>query len=229
MIMLAIVSLLLTMRRSTFLATIIIVSIICIIRVVRSKITFFGKIISAALPALILILLITIIPNTGFGNVFFERLLDLDPRAGGTGSGRFTFQYNGIKYLLTRGGIESIFGEGIGSAREVNTAYLGSSIGMHSDWLDIGLSFGYVGILLLLVYFKNIINLGYKAYKNKFYGYGDTACAIFLSAFFLSLSSGGIFESHFSTSYAILGFISGSLAMNKKLITHCNKNSGKYV
>ena len=198
-------SVLLTMRRSAFLALLLVVSFIGFLRVFRQRSGRVAKLISLVFPLALLLLVLFILNGTEYGYVFMQRLEDLRPGEG-TASGRYIFQKIGLEHLLNRGLIETIFGEGAGYAKVLLGMQLGVWIGMHSDWLDISICYGFVGLSCFTFFFIGVFRL-FARLRNAGDNRSDGILAVFLLMGFGSMASGGILDPSFTMPYAVLGMV----------------------
>lgn len=206
MIIIAFSAVLLTMRRTAFVALLIVVPAIGIARLMRGRLGASTKIISIVFPITILLCIWYVLNVTEYGYVFMKRLEDLYTPEG-TASGRYLFQRIGLDHLFNRGAFPTIFGEGAGYAKILLGAQLGVWIGMHSDWLDIAISYGLIGVSCFAFLFWSVFRLILKTRISNI-GDLDALIAVFLLMGFGAVASGGVLDPSFSMPYALLGLMS---------------------
>jgi hypothetical protein len=212
MIMLAFFSILLTIRRSAFFALLIVILIIALFRLLRRRTGGVTKLLSLIIPTTIVLAFWYILNTTEFGFVFMKRLEDLSFTTG-TASGRYTFQRIGLQHLFNRDYLGTIFGEGMGYSKLLLGTQLRRWINMHSDWLEISISYGLIGLTCFIFFLVGVFRLVLKVRSFRVFNV-DAPIAIFLMMCMLSIASGGILDAIFAMPYATLGVMSATLRRN---------------
>jgi len=205
MIFIAFTSIFLTMRRTGFLAILIVIIFIMILRLFRRRTGGFGKIISLLVPTIMITSAWYVLNNTEIGYVFMGRLEDLYTPEG-TASGRYIIQKIGLEHLLNRGTFATIFGEGAAFSKILLGEKMSVWIGMHSDWLDIAIAYGLIGIVCFALFYLGIFRILINAYKKSDENI-DALIGVFLVMSFGAVASGGILNTNFAMPYAVLGLI----------------------
>ena len=197
-IFISMVSLIFTMRRSELIACLFAIIGVIILRSFKN-----GKILSSALILIVLSLMIlAILRGTHIGNEFTKRMADLNPNAG-TASGRYIFQKITLNHILNRGVVYNIIGEGPGAIKDLLGREFGSSIGAHSDWLDVAMAYGLIGVMCLLWFIFEVFRLTMACFRA---GVGIyVMLSISLIMVIMSIASGGIFGMAYAVTYAAMG------------------------
>jgi hypothetical protein len=211
MITVAFTAILLTMRRTAFVALLLVIICLCVERLLQRHTSRVTKLLSLMLPVTLLLATWYTLNMTDYGYVFISRIEDLNFMQGGTASGRYIFQRIGVEHLFHRGVVETLFGEGAGYAKVLLGARLGVEIGMHSDWLDIATSYGLIGLTCLAFFFLRVLKLLMKVRQIGRPGNANALMAVFLLMGFGSFASGGILDPSFAMPYVLLGMVSADL------------------
>lgn len=206
MILVSLCAILLTLRRTVLLAFLLAIVFIGILRFFRSRAFSFYQIASFAVISVFIITVFYVFSETELGYAFIQRMNDLDPMQG-TASGRYIFQKVALDYLLQRGFFETIFGEGAGYPIIVLSERLRWFIHAHSDWLNIAIAYGVIGITLFSFLFIGVLQMIFLAKKNNSEML-DMLISLFIIMLVCSVASGGILESSFALPFAVLGMAS---------------------
>ncbi len=212
MILISLVAVLLTLRRTVLLAFLLGFIIIGMIRFFRARMFSLYQIATLAVLSIIVVALSYVFSETELGYAFIQRINDLDPSQG-TASGRYIFQKVALNYLLERGYIATLFGEGAGYPIIVLGERLQWFIQAHSDWLNIAIAYGVVGITFFIFLFVGILRMIISA-KNKSSEILDMLIILIVIMFVCSIASGGLLESSFALPYAALGMAAAYLRNN---------------
>lgn len=204
-IFLVLFSILFTLRRSALISLLLVLSLVFLLNLFSSSVNRLKKIRWLTFAILICALIAYIISSTPIGNAFLTRLADLDISGGGTASGRYEFQRLGFIHSTQRDIFSMVFGEGFGSSISVNLDNGFKAIGMHSDFLDILIGLGFVGIFFYIWFLKKIwdqirsIPSGHPYFN---------ALVTFLGAIVsLGFFSGGFFEMNTMLGYMCFALI----------------------
>lgn len=204
-ILLIIFSNIFTLRRSTYLSLLLVLAIVFIVNFVSSSGSTKKKLRWLVISLVITILVVLFMTSTPVGQVFLTRLAELNPNQGGTASGRYNFQYSGFIYSLQRDLISMLFGGGFGYSIVVNVNNGFIPIGMHSDFLDIFIGLGIIGLGMFFWFLKRLWDL---IRKNTMGGpYFNASISFFLAITTLGFFSGGFFEMKTMLGYMSLGLI----------------------
>ncbi|MBN1972130.1 MAG: O-antigen ligase family protein [Sedimentisphaerales bacterium] len=153
-IIICLVSLFFTMRR-----TVLIAAIAAIFLVLMYDFFPFRRRIrkSTVIIAILTLCALGIISlRTQAGADLLARMSDLNPLYG-TGSGRYTFWFIALKHILNRNIISMIMGDGLGRIRDVMYNDFGMYIGSHNDLLDFTYAFGIFGLFTLIWWYYELI------------------------------------------------------------------------
>ena len=139
-----------------------------------------------------------------FVNFGFEQLTarwEYDFNQGVIGSGRGTFYITSIKWLIGGGELpDLIFGMGFGNILPLMNAASGIYVHTHSDFFDMMLAIGIIGILLFIYLFRSTLNI----MKGMDVGSVDysSAFAVFIVFFIMCCFTG-----QFSATHAMFCFM----------------------
>lgn len=161
-----------------------------------------------------------IVNSTEFGAVFQRRLENLYFWEGETASGRLIFQRIGLTHIVSRGIFDNFFGQGMGYSKVLLAARLGVPIGMHSDWLEIAISYGLIGLLCYAYFYKNLLRLVWKSFRSESKGQFEALLSLFFLSLFGSFASGGTLDTSYTMPFALLGFI----LIRRNMNSHINQN-----
>lgn len=200
-------SIILTFRRSAIISYLIIFSVIFLFTFFSSKPTLKTKCNWLILVLLSLTVFLYLLNYTAMGAQLFLRLNDLNPALGGTASGRYAFQSMGFHYLFNRDFLATIMGEGYGYSIIVNMQNGFIPIGMHNDFLDISIGLGFVGLVLLLLFFYKIFKFSFRMKRNS--PQFNCAISFSLALFTMAVFTGGFFDMNTTLGYIAFGFIYG--------------------
>ncbi|UCE46362.1 MAG: O-antigen ligase family protein [Phycisphaerales bacterium] len=200
-VVLLLVSLFFTMRRTDLIAAVVTVLFIVIGNLKPWRRVRHGKMVCA----LCLLAIITLAGlRSAPGADLVSRFKDLDPSQG-TGSGRYIIWRVALDHMAERPLGEQALGEGMGSIRDVIDRHFGSALGGHNDWLDITFSFGVVGLMALGWWYLTLARFTIALYRIRhpvLQGVFSSLVILFL----MSAGSGGVFDPSFAMVYAALGF-----------------------
>ncbi len=205
-IFLALISSIFTFRRSATISLLFVMAFYALqrnnLKIIKSKIkTIFIFII-------IFIGAYYITVKTPFADGFLLKLSDLNLGSGGTGSGRAIFWRITLYHLNEMSVIRLLIGDGVGAlAKEMITNY-GGAIGAHNDWLDILISFGFIGLTFFSWIFLQICLIAFSLYQKKDM-FSFASLAISISFLVISITTGGILEPTFACLFGVLGFCAG--------------------
>jgi len=164
------------------------------------------------LKKLILLFLIIVIVIVGwyfikkysFDQAIEMRFEEADIRKGGTGSGRTLFWEESISHILSRDSfIEIFFGEGYEFSRIIMYKSMGTYTMAHNDFIEIWLDFGWIGLIIILIYLYLLIR---EMFKSKF---KLVLIMIIVISISFMLFAGGYFDSTFSSTFMLMGYIKG--------------------
>jgi hypothetical protein len=213
-VMVFFISLFFTMRRTELIAAT--VAILCVlfrnINPFRPKIPWR----LALLVALVLCVLIVIGLRTQAGQDLLTRMSDLNPSKG-SGSGRYIFWPICLNHILNRDISAQIFGEGMGSIRDVMSRHFDISIGSHTDWLDLTYAFGLFGLMAIVWWYFELIRLTnyLRTIRDPTFQGALSAIVIF---FLISIGQGGFPDTSLALTYAALGFWAGRVSYNGRQV-----------
>lgn len=204
-VLLLLVSLFFTMRRTELSAAVVAVLLVLIryaesvrrrvcSRVVASAVVLLG--VSAA-----------VIVLTPAGQDLLARFRDLDPREG-TGSGRYVFWAVTLDRIVDRGIAAKLCGEGMESIRDVTGARLGQALGTHNDWLGLTHAFGVIGLAAFVWWHVGLVR--FTSYlRRSSEGAFQGALAALVIFTLVSIGQGGFYDPSLAMIYAGLGFWAG--------------------
>lgn len=209
--MVLLISLFFTMRR-----TVLIAALAAILYILIRNINPFQRRIpwrQTLLATLFLCILIVIGLMSQAGQDLLTRIGDLNPSEG-TGSGRYVFWSISLKHIVNRSMSDTIMGEGEGSIRDFMEKDFGIPIGNHMVWLDITYSFGLFGLMAIVWWYIELLRFTYYLNSIKhsiFQGVFSSVILLFL----ISLGQSGFCDPSFALTYAALGFWSGQVSNRK--------------
>ncbi len=200
-VILLLVSLFFTMRRTDLIAAVACVALILLHNFKPWRRMRFGKFVCALvlLAALALAAL-----HSAPGADLVSRFKDLDPSQG-TGSGRYAFWRVALNQMAEWSLGKKILGEGVGSIRDVIDRHVGTAVAAHNDWLDIAFAFGVFGPIALGCWYLTLGRFSVALYKIRhplFQGVFASLVVLFL----ISLGTGGVLDPSFAIVYGALGF-----------------------
>jgi hypothetical protein len=161
---------------------------------------FFAPFLIPLLPGDVADLIIARIADLGGGNNSEEAL----------GAGRSVFWKIAIDNLMNGDIFNFYFGYGFGSLPNLLYNRFGIAIGGHNDFIDFTYSFGVIAAFLLALFYAALLLEGSKISEH---GERLTLLITLFSLFFLSMTSGGVFEPLFSATFILIGFL---LSKNSK-------------
>jgi hypothetical protein len=149
-----------------------------------------------------LILLAGIGLSTEAGVDLLERFRDLSPFEG-SGSGRYVFWQISLDHIAHRALYDQLWGEGMGSMKDVMNQRFGHRIGSHNDLLDILHAFGVFGLVGITWWYGELVRFNRRMAR--------ASCALGVRALLvifvlMSLGTGGSLDPGWGFSYATLGF-----------------------
>ena len=204
-------SLFFTLRRSSLIAAVVAMGSIVPINLSSPGRQILSR--RTLAPIGVLVLLASIGLSTAAGADLIERFRDLNPSEG-SGSGRYIFWRISLEHITNRRICAQLFGEGMGSIRDLMGQRFGCSIGSHNDWLDFTHAFGLFGLLGIVWWYFELVRFSYCLHKA-----GDPrsqgARALLVIFTLISLGTGGAFEPVWALSYAALGFWAGQRMYGK--------------
>ena len=207
-IMVVLISLFFTMRRSELVA--VMLAILCVLVSVINP--FRSAIVCRK--GLLLLLLLCVLTVVGFrteaGQDLLVRMRDLNPSEG-TGSGRYEFWALSLSHIMDRSLTHQVLGEGVGSIRDFLGRRFGIFIGSHNDLLDFTYAFGIFGLMAICWWYFGLMRFSayVRSLKSDVYQ-GVLSAFILLSL--ISLGTGGFCEPSFALLYAALGFWAGQIS-----------------
>lgn len=194
-----------TLRRSTLISLLLVLTVVFIVNLFSSSSSNRKRLIWILVSILFVVSFIYMLITTQIGHALIIRLNDLDISRGGTASGRYDFQRLGFMYSIRRDLIALFFGDGFGYSITVNVNNGFKPIGMHSDFLDIFIGLGIMGMVLYLSFLKKI---WYQIKINPIGGpYFNSSLSFFVAIVSLGLFSGGFFEMKAMLGYITMGLI----------------------
>ena len=212
-IMIAFVSVFFTMRRTELISAISAVLLILILNLnpLRRRIPWA----KVALAVLVLGVSAIIGLRSQAGTDLLVRMSELDPSKG-SGSGRYVIWSISLNHIMNRSSSAQMFGEGMGSIRDVMYRHFGHSIWSHTSWLDLTHAFGIFGLMAIgwwyfeLTRFANYLR---TAKDSAFQGVFSAIVILFL----ISLGQGGFSDPSFALTYAALGFWAGQISYRRQV------------
>jgi hypothetical protein len=150
---------------------------------------------------------------TRAGGDLVTRFSELNPFTG-TGSGRYVFWRICLTHVMERAWCGQVFGEGVGSIRDVIQRGFGLYIGSHSDWLDFISAFGLCGLAGICWWYGEFLRFAWHL-RNQRDGAFEGACASLIVLGLISTGTGGAFDPSWALAYATLGVWAGSAAEKK--------------
>ncbi len=162
----------------------------------------------------ILIVLLGLGQATSTSADVVEQIEDLSPSEG-TGSGRYSFWQITLEHITQRPVGAQLWGEGMGSIRDLLAQRFGLSIGSHNDWLDVISAFGVAGLIGVTWWYLELSRLVWRFHGRQgslFQG----ACAAVVIFGLMSVGTGGSFEPPWALTYAALGFWAGCATRERK-------------
>jgi len=218
-VMVLLISLFFTMRRTALIAAA--GAILCIvarnINPFRSRIPWCQTL----LVALVLCVLIVLGLRSPAGQDLLVRISELNPSKG-SGSGRYIFWRISLNHILNRSMDAQIFGEGMGSIRDVMYIHFGHSIGSHTAWLDLTYAFGAFGLIAIGWWYLELIRFAKYLHTVKDSTFQGVFSAVVIF-FLVSLGQGGFSDPSFALTYAALGFWAGQISYRRQV------HYGKYA
>ena len=199
------ISILLTLRRSSLISFLLVFAFIFLYKFLSSNTSIKVKIKSLISIIGSVLIIGLVFSSTNLGVSFLNRLTELDPTQEGTASGRYNFQGAGLEYVLNRGFIPSIFGEGYGYSVIVNVKNGFIPIGMHSDFLDILIGLGFLGLIAFLVFYYQIFKIAKKYVPGTPNFNAGIALLVALGS--ISLFTGGFYNINTISGYIALAYI----------------------
>ncbi len=155
-----------------------------------------------------LVLLLTAIGlSTAPGAELTTRFRELNPYAG-SGSGRYTFWKISLEHILYRPVSAQLWGDGMGSTRDVLKARFGLPIGCHNDWLEFVTAFGVCGLVGMGWWHFELLRLAWR-FRRRQEGLSQGVWAAAIVLVLISLGTGGSFDPVWALIYAALGFWAG--------------------
>jgi hypothetical protein len=142
--------------------------------------------------------------NTPVGAEVITRLKELNPHEG-TGSGRYIFWRITLEYILHRPLAAQLWGEGMGSIRDLLQARFGMYIGAHNEWLDFVHAFGWCGLIGLGWWYGELVRLVWHLHGRPG-GPFQGACALAIMLGLISIGTGGSLDPVWALDYAAVGF-----------------------
>lgn len=216
-IMIALVSLFFTMRRTGLIAaaSAILLILLCYLNPFRRRIPWAKM----ALAVLILGVSVVISLRSQAGTDLLARMSDLNPSEG-SGSGRYIFWRISLNHILNRGIDAQIVGEGMGSIRDVMYKHFGHEIGSHTPWLDLTHAFGVFGLIAIGWWYVELIRFAkyLRIIKDPAFQGVFSAIVIF---FLVSLGQGGFASPAFALIYAALGFWASRVSYGSQTYYGC--------
>jgi hypothetical protein len=158
----------------------------------------------------VLLLLAGIGLSTAPGAELMARFKELNPYDG-TGSGRYIFWRITLEYILHRPLAAQVWGEGMGSIRDLLQARFGLYIGAHNEWLDFVHAFGWCGLIGLGWWYGELVRLVWHLHGRPG-GPFQGACALAIMLGLISIGTGGSLDPVWALDYAALGFWVGCAA-----------------
>jgi len=162
------------------------------------------------MPIGLLLLSITIGLNTAAGADLVARFRDLNPYSG-SGSGRYVFWRIALEHVTHRPVGAQVWGEGMGTIRDVLRERFGLAIGCHNDWLDCIAAFGVCGAIGIGWWCYELLRLAW-CLRSGGEGVFRGVCASVIVLMLISVGNGGSFEPPWALTYASLGFWAGCAA-----------------
>ncbi|MBF8148509.1 hypothetical protein ITJ86_01285 [Winogradskyella sp. F6397] len=208
------IAILLTLRRSSLISFFLIIIIIFLYNFFSKKTNIKAKFKSLFSIVGAGILISVIFISTNIGSSFLNRVDELDPSQEGTASGRYNFQGGGIDYVLDRDFIPNIMGEGMGYSLIVNIENGFIPIGMHSDFLDIIIGLGFLGLIGFLLFYYRVFKIS-KRYTPGTPNF-NSGIALLVALGSISLFSGGFFNINTIPGYIALAYIYADAKYNLK-------------
>lgn len=194
---------LLTFRRSSLLAVLAVFLIGLLVgRSSSRRVQLLNLILLAALLSVVVATFVLL--DSGGSDILSRKLSDLDVEHGGTGSGRLIFWSIAFESWWSSTVDEKLFGFGPGFIREILRYRIGLAIGAHNDFLDVLLSYGLVGIVLMAVSLFSFIHaiMGSRIAGNNYYALGVTSL---VGLMVISLSTGGMFDPVMFPAFFLMG------------------------
>lgn len=198
-------SILFTLRRSALISLLLVLSVVFLINLLSSSGNRLKKIRWLAIAILICALVAFVMSSTPIGNAVLSRLADLDISDGGTASGRYEFQRLGFIHSIRRDIFSMLFGEGFGASFTVNINNGFKAIGMHSDFLDILIGLGFLGLFFYFWFLKKIWDLIRRFPSG--HPYFNALITFFGAIVSLGFFSGGFFEMNTMLGYMCFALI----------------------
>ncbi len=209
-ICIAIISASLTMRKTAVLGIFVSFFIGVAVRTMKRKGDMGGKLVALLFCAIIILGFYQALQSTGWGEDFSLRLADR------TGSGRNYIWAQGVEHLGDRSVFLNLLGEGEGSYPAIMLKKIGFTIGSHSGWLNLVISYGVVGVVVYLYFFNKLWRLLQES--RKLPGSGFEVVAALMGGILVAETTQGFLLSPAAVSaYVLIGFL---LAQNQKTIVH---------
>jgi hypothetical protein len=167
----------------------------------------------ALVPIGLILLLTSIALNTAPGTDLTARFKDLNPQEG-SGSGRYIFWKISLEHILHRPLRAQLWGDGMGSIRNVLKERFGLAIGCHDDWLDFAAAFGLCGWIGMGWWHYELVRLVWS-FRGRPEGLFQGVCAAVIILVLNSLGTGGSLDPAWALTYAGLGFWVGHMVRAK--------------
>jgi hypothetical protein len=201
-------SIIFTLRRSALISVLLVLMVILIANLFSLSNTQRQKLNWVLLSTAIVFSFFWILNHFEVGNALISRLIDLNPARGGSASGRYDFQYLGVRYILTQDFFPMLLGEGFGFSIAVNVKNGFTPIGMHSDLIDIFIGLGFVGIIFYLWFIYRIWMVITKFHLGS--ANSNALLSFFIAIVSISIFTGGFFEMN-----TMLGYMTFALVYAK--------------
>jgi len=200
-----ITSILFTFRRSAMISLLLVLAIVFILNLFSSASTVRKRLHWTLIALIVCLFIIFFLLKTSAGGELMSRLVDLDLSQGGTASGRYEFQWLGLMYCIKRDFLSSLIGEGFGSSILVNINNGFIPIGMHSDFLDIIIGLGIIGVTMYMWFLKRLFD---QNKKHLMVGpFFNSSISFFVAIVSLGFFSGGFFEMNTILGYFSMGYV----------------------
>jgi hypothetical protein len=211
---LAFISLTMTMRRGEILS-VLIGFIGASFFIVKYQNKYGSKVLShVVMVIIILVSIVYLIISTPLSEDFQKRLDDMVISEGGTGSGRINFWEAGLRSSVNRKNSEVLLGEGLGNIRKAIARHYHRPVAAHNVWIEVLISGGIIGVLILLVYY---INLTYTI-KRTLFLYRHAIISAVLIVVIYGIFQGEIFSPSFGPLYMLIGLSTGVYIKNRNLL-----------
>jgi O-antigen ligase len=168
----------------------------------------------------VIISVFLVLNYTQIGQDFIMRLQELNPELGGTASGRYLFWPSAISIFIERDIITFLFGSGLPSLIQIMYYKTGIMVGTHNLFLDVALTLGVVGLIILFYFFYKFFIIVIKA-KGNVQICMLTAIIILVT---IGITTGAGFSPDFLPLFALVGYSIAEYQQKKNMIYGNVKN-----